>query len=233
VKICLHDDDKDEDDKGVRMAVRKNEVEAIQAIPCRSQPNKNLHLTPYHHHSRPLASNSLNQSINQKQKNKTKKQKQMAKSTRSKTKRSFRRAKREEFEKSTYAVTHAARLERLSRKLAIIAQAPTSQAVLSNDNTSSENSQQRGEGGGEIVEGEEDEQGWPLFALLGLVDPDEIAAFGLPLSSSSSSSSSSKRGRRRPSSSSSESDSDADWIRGLSAVAWRHLSESALLGSFS
>jgi hypothetical protein len=31
VKICLHDNE-DEGDKGVRMAVRKNEVEAIQAI---------------------------------------------------------------------------------------------------------------------------------------------------------------------------------------------------------
>jgi hypothetical protein len=132
--------------------------------------------------------------------------------------------KGKEFEKSTYAMTHAARLERLSRKLAIIAQAP-SQAVLPTglSNTSSEMSQQ----GREIVEGE-DEQGWSLFALLGLIDPDEIAAFGPPLSSSY------KRGsRRRPSSSSSESGSDADWIRGLSAVAWRHLSESPLLESFS
>jgi hypothetical protein len=159
----------------------------------------------------------------------------MAKSTRSKTKRSFRRAKREEFEKSTYAVTHAARLERLSRKLAVIAQAPgVLPTGLSSNNTSSKlKSRQRTEGG-EIVE-DEDEQGWPLFALLGLVDPDEIAAFGLPLSS--------KRGRRRrPSSSSSwyesgfssdESGSDADWMSGLSSVAWQHLSESALLGSFS
>ncbi|KAG9047831.1 hypothetical protein FS842_000536, partial [Serendipita sp. 407] len=43
----------------------------------------------------------------------------MAKSTRSKTKRSFRRAKRDD---SVYAATHAARLERLSKKLGEIAQ---------------------------------------------------------------------------------------------------------------
>jgi Protein of unknown function (DUF2423) len=148
----------------------------------------------------------------------------MAKSTRSKTKRSFRRAKREEFEKSTYAVTHAARLERLSRKLAVIAQAPVVLPTGLSSTSNHRKSRQRTE---------EDEQGWPLFALLGLVDPDEIAAFGLPLSSSS------KRSGRRPSSSyessssSDESSSDADWMSGLSAVAWQHLSESALLGSFS
>ncbi|KIM23697.1 hypothetical protein M408DRAFT_332188 [Serendipita vermifera MAFF 305830] len=50
----------------------------------------------------------------------------MAKSTRSKSKRSFRRAKREEYEKSTYAATHAARLQRLNQKLSTIAQASTS-----------------------------------------------------------------------------------------------------------
>jgi hypothetical protein len=147
----------------------------------------------------------------------------MAKSTRSKTKRSFRRAKREEFEKSTYAVTHAARLERLSRKLAVIAQAPVVLPTGLSSTSSHRKSRQRTE---------EDEQGWPLFALLGLVDPDEIAAFGLPLSSKCS-------GRRRPSSSyesgssSDESDCSDDWMSGLSAVAWQHLSESALLGSFS
>jgi len=42
----------------------------------------------------------------------------MAKSTRSKVKRSFRKAKRDD---SIFAVTHAARLERLSQKLAAIA----------------------------------------------------------------------------------------------------------------
>jgi hypothetical protein len=154
----------------------------------------------------------------------------MAKSTRSKTKRSFRRAKREEFEKSTYAVTHAARLERLSRKLAVIAQAPVLPTSLSTANISKSSTSTSQESGD--IKGIEEEQGWPLFALLGLVDPDEITAFGLP----SELSSSFKSRRRRPSSSSesgssSDSDADADWMSGLSAVAWQQLSESALLGS--
>lgn len=139
----------------------------------------------------------------------------MAKSTRSKTKRSFRRAKREEYEKSTYAATHAARLDRLNKKLAAIAQPSTSILQLGEEDTN--------------------EKGWPIFALLGLVDPDEIASFGL-FDGGKIPSSSSKRRRNSSSSSSSgssESGPDADWLRALSGVAWQHLSESSLLGSLA
>jgi len=156
----------------------------------------------------------------------------MAKSTRSKTKRSFRRAKREEIEKSAYAVAHAARLERLNRKLAAIAQAPGLPTSLS-DTTPKPSS-----GEEDARHEDSDDQGWPFFALLGLVDPDEIAALG-PLSVP-------LRRRRRSSSSSysfSESllwspsgesdDADADSMSGLSAVAWQYLSESAIPRTFS
>lgn len=78
----------------------------------------------------------------------------MAKSLRSKTKRSFRRIKREE---SVFAVAHAARLERLSSKLADIKSQPPPQR--------------------EEEEREGDEAGW-YYSLLGLVDPDGIQADG-------------------------------------------------------
>jgi hypothetical protein len=69
----------------------------------------------------------------------------MAKSLRSKTKRTFRRIKRED---SAFSVAHAARLERLSSKLAKVKEQP--------------------------VEGDQDESGWSPYSLFGLVDPDYI-----------------------------------------------------------
>jgi hypothetical protein len=86
----------------------------------------------------------------------------MAKSTRSKTKRSYRRVKRED---SAYAVAHAARLERLSKKLADIANIEQPSASLERDDDSSEERLDM------------DEQGWPIFALFGLIDPDDISTF--------------------------------------------------------
>ncbi len=84
----------------------------------------------------------------------------MAKSTRSKVKRSFRKAKRDD---SIFAITHAARLGRLSQKLAAIAQ-PT--AAL---NTLEQGEETREE---ETVE---EPEGWHFYALFGLVDPDTIS----------------------------------------------------------
>jgi hypothetical protein len=83
----------------------------------------------------------------------------MAKSTRSKVKRSFRKAKRND---SIFAVTHAARLGRLSQKLAAIAR-PT--AALNTLEQSEETTEE------ETVE---DPEGWHFYALFGLVDPDAI-----------------------------------------------------------
>lgn len=83
----------------------------------------------------------------------------MAKSTRSKVKRSFRKAKRDD---SIFAVTHAARLGRLSQKLAAIAR-PT--AALNTLEQSEETIEE------ETVE---DPEGWHFYALFGLVDPDAI-----------------------------------------------------------
>lgn len=83
----------------------------------------------------------------------------MAKSTRSKVKRSFRKAKRDD---SIFAVTHAARLERLSHKLAAIARPTAVPKTL--------------EPADETVEEElvEEPEGWHFYALFGLVDPDAI-----------------------------------------------------------
>jgi len=83
----------------------------------------------------------------------------MAKSTRSKVKRSFRKAKRDD---SIFAITHAARLGRLSQKLAAIAR-PT--AALNTLEQSEETIEE---------ETAEDPEGWHFYALFGLVDPDAI-----------------------------------------------------------
>jgi hypothetical protein len=132
--------------------------------------------------------------------------KAMAKSTRSKTKRSFRRVKRED---TIYAVTHAQRLERLSKKLAGIAQT---------DKTSTENDE-------DVIQDEAgldmNEQGWPMFALLGLVDADGISAFGLE---------DGMRARKRRRLSRCREDDD---LRALSAVMWQHLSESCSMERFA
>ncbi|CAG7849476.1 SubName: Full=Uncharacterized protein {ECO:0000313/EMBL:CCA67284.1} [Serendipita indica DSM 11827] len=121
----------------------------------------------------------------------------MAKSTRSKTKRSFRRNKRED---SVYAATHAARLERLSKKLADIAQPEKADKQTTLD----------------TMDGENEVQGWPFFALLGLVDPDEIGAFGSP------------NLNQRP-----NSGHESDWLRGLSTVTWQTLSDPRLMAAVS
>jgi hypothetical protein len=127
----------------------------------------------------------------------------MAKSTRSKTKRSFRRVKRED---TIYAVTHAQRLERLSKKLAGIAQT---------DKTSTEDDE-------DVIQDEAgldmNEQGWPMFALLGLVDADGISAFSLGEGMKTR-----KRHRRMIRC------REDDYLKGLSAVVWQHLSESRLM----
>ncbi len=132
----------------------------------------------------------------------------MAKSTRSKSKRSFRRVKRED---TVYAVTHAQRLERLSKKLAGITQT---------DKTSTENDE-------DVVQDKAgldmNEQGWPMFALLGLVDADGISAFGLGDGMRTG-----KRRHRRLSRCREDDD-----LRGLSAVMWQHLSESRSMERFA
>lgn len=84
----------------------------------------------------------------------------MAKSARSKVKRSFRRAKRDD---SIFAVTHAARLGRLSQKLAAIAQPTAALNTLEQAEDTIEE---------ESVEGPE---GWHFYALFGLVDPETIS----------------------------------------------------------
>ncbi|PVF97252.1 hypothetical protein CPB86DRAFT_786058 [Serendipita vermifera] len=84
----------------------------------------------------------------------------MAKSTRSKTKRAYRRVKRED---SVYAVAHAARLDRLGKKLADIAN-------ITQPSMHTEEDDDRSEGRLDM-----DEQGWPIFALFGLIDPDDIS----------------------------------------------------------
>lgn len=124
----------------------------------------------------------------------------MAKSTRSKTKRSFRRVKRED---TVYAVTHAQRLERLSKKLATIAQVDKKSAETDEDTTNEEDGLDM------------NEQGWPIFALLGLVDPDGIAAFGLD-DGMRTGKPTYRLGRGR----------EDDVLGGLSAVVWQHLRES-------
>ncbi|CAG8728798.1 5221_t:CDS:1, partial [Acaulospora colombiana] len=86
----------------------------------------------------------------------------MAKSTRSKTKRAYRKVKRED---SVYAVAHAARLDRLSKKLADIANVTEPSTHPEKDDDSSEERLDM------------DEQGWPIFALFGLIDPDDISIF--------------------------------------------------------
>ncbi len=83
----------------------------------------------------------------------------MAKSTRSKNKRSFRRSKRED---GVYAATNAARLKRLSQKLATIAQ-------VSNQKSSTDETESQ-----EDLQDMTHDQGWQLFALFGLVDQDEL-----------------------------------------------------------
>jgi len=83
----------------------------------------------------------------------------MAKSTRSKVKRSFRKAKRDD---SVFAVTHAARLERLSQKLAAIARPIATLNTLEQADETIEEGPMEGP------------EGWHFYALLGLVDPDSI-----------------------------------------------------------
>lgn len=83
----------------------------------------------------------------------------MAKSTRSKVKRSFRKAKRDD---SVFAVTHAARLERLSQKLAAIARPTAAPKTLEQPKETIEE---------ELVE---EPEGWQFYALFGLIDPDAI-----------------------------------------------------------
>lgn len=127
----------------------------------------------------------------------------MAKSTRSKTKRSYRKVKRED---GVFAATHAARLERLSNKLAAIAQ--TAKPKPLNDDS-------------EASEGEDamDQQGWPVFALFGLVDQDEISALDwhpLPL-------------KNRTGDYSDTQGHESVSLQGLSALTWRHLSGTHLL----
>ncbi|KAG8767881.1 hypothetical protein FRC20_002764 [Serendipita sp. 405] len=112
----------------------------------------------------------------------------MAKSTRSKTKRSFRRAKRDD---SVYAATHAARLERLSKKLGEIAQ-------INEEDL------------------ESGTQGWPFFALLGLVDPDDL---GFHQSSPCT---------RRVTPELTEQESNP-WLSSLSPFAWQQLCDSRLM----
>ncbi|KAG6886070.1 hypothetical protein C0993_004060 [Termitomyces sp. T159_Od127] len=81
----------------------------------------------------------------------------MAKSIRSKSKRTHRNKKRED---SVYAATEAARLHRLSSKLA---------AIVSKD--SEGNAPAQGE-----EEGEDLTPGWCWFASFGLLDPSDITA---------------------------------------------------------
>ena len=83
----------------------------------------------------------------------------MAKSTRSKVKRSFRKAKRDD---SVFAIAHAARLERLSQKLATIARPTAAPKTLEQAEETIEE---------ELVE---EPEGWHFYALFGLVDPDAI-----------------------------------------------------------
>jgi hypothetical protein len=86
----------------------------------------------------------------------------MAKSTRSKVKRSFRKAKRDD---SIFAVTHAARLGRLSQKLTAIARPTLALKTLEQADEAIEE---------KLVEEAEEAEGWQFYALLGLVDPDVI-----------------------------------------------------------
>lgn len=116
----------------------------------------------------------------------------MAKSTRSKAKRTFRRVKRED---GVFAATHAARLERLNQKLATIAR--TDKPRTKTD-------------GEEMTE----EQGWRLFALLGLMDPDEIE--GLVWGESPVNS---KCSPNRPRCTVEQSDDNA-WLRNIATIAW-------------
>lgn len=75
----------------------------------------------------------------------------MAKSIRSKAKRSFRAKKRED---GVYAATEAARLQRLTTKLAVITSKDADEEVP------------------QI--GKEDMPGWCWFVTLGVLDPDDI-----------------------------------------------------------
>jgi len=75
----------------------------------------------------------------------------MAKSIRSKAKRSFRAKKRED---GIYAATEAARLQRLTTKLAVVTSKDAEEEVP------------------QI--GKEDMPGWCWFATLGVLDPDDI-----------------------------------------------------------
>ena len=77
----------------------------------------------------------------------------MAKSIRSKAKRSFRAKKRED---GIYAATEAARLQRLTTKLAVITSGDADEEVP------------------QI--GKEDMPGWCWLVTLGVLDPDDITA---------------------------------------------------------
>lgn len=86
----------------------------------------------------------------------------MGKSIRSKSKRSFRAKKRDD---SVYAAVHAARLNRLHRKLKEITLTDKDGDLEVEDVSEFEDERQGGEG---------TTQGWCSHLLLGLIDPEDI-----------------------------------------------------------
>ena len=101
----------------------------------------------------------------------------MAKSTRSKVKRHFRAKKREE---GVYAAVEAARLERLSAKLAAVKDSKTIAAIDGDDaNDREEENGDIGRGDANGVDGEEIETGSLWYLVFGLLDPSTISSDSL------------------------------------------------------
>jgi hypothetical protein len=93
----------------------------------------------------------------------------MAKSTRSKVKRHYRAKKREE---GVYAAVEAARLERLSAKLAAVKESKKIAAIGGDDANEREDEEH---GLGKNVDGEEIEAGSLWYLAFGLLDPSTIS----------------------------------------------------------